>query len=116
MPLAATTQQIVQATGRHDGYTDVDFAALLELQANASGLALEPENVDVDDGLSPNGDIASVHPALSSARWRRSATPPQALFANVCATIARDRLNRVEKETGWPASRPPNSKRRPAST
>jgi len=61
MPLAATTEQIIQGLVGLTG-DDVDFAALLELVANASGLALEPENVDVDDGLSPNGDIASRSP------------------------------------------------------
>ena len=34
-----------------NGYTDQDFAALLMLQAKASGLALKPENVKVSDGL-----------------------------------------------------------------
>ena len=61
MPLAATTEQIIQGLVGLTG-NDVDFAALLELVANASGLALEPENVDVDDGLSPNGDIARRSP------------------------------------------------------
>lgn len=51
MPLSAVTAQLVQAavgTGR----VDEDFAILLELQAQASGLGLQPENVPVDDGLS----------------------------------------------------------------
>lgn len=52
MPVAAATQEIVQGMiGR--GYTDVDFAALLELQADASGMALEAEDVEVSDGLEP---------------------------------------------------------------
>jgi 3-hydroxyisobutyrate dehydrogenase len=50
MPVAAAAQQVVQALVGH-GYTDVDFAALLELQANASGLELEPEAAPVSDGL-----------------------------------------------------------------
>jgi 3-hydroxyisobutyrate dehydrogenase len=33
------------------GHTDCDFAILLDEQAKASGLALQPENVEVDDGL-----------------------------------------------------------------
>ena len=33
------------------GMTEQDFAQLLVLQAEASGLALAPENVAVDDGL-----------------------------------------------------------------
>ena len=57
MPLAAATEQIIQGlVGVTDD--DIDFAALLELVANSSGLTLEPENVEVDDGLSelsPNG-------------------------------------------------------------
>ena len=36
---------------------DVDFAALIEMTARASGLELSPENVEVDDGLGePDGD------------------------------------------------------------
>ncbi len=51
MPLAAQTRDIVQTLiGR--GMGDEDFAKLIVLQAQASGLALEPENVPVDDGLS----------------------------------------------------------------
>ena len=34
------------------GMTEEDFAQLLLLQAQASGIALEPENVPVGDGLS----------------------------------------------------------------
>jgi hypothetical protein len=33
------------------GMTDEDFAKLLVLEAEASGLKLEPENVPVSDGL-----------------------------------------------------------------
>ncbi|HWV88339.1 MAG TPA: NAD(P)-dependent oxidoreductase [Capillimicrobium sp.] len=51
MPVAATAQQIVQSL-IGNGFTDVDFAALLELQARAAGLDLVPEDVDVGDGLS----------------------------------------------------------------
>src|SRR5579875_3555186 len=52
MPLAAATEQIVQALYGVKG-NEVDFAALLELQARASGVQLTPEHVEVDDGLSP---------------------------------------------------------------
>jgi 3-hydroxyisobutyrate dehydrogenase-like beta-hydroxyacid dehydrogenase len=60
MPLAAATEQIVQGLVGVKGNA-VDFAALLELAAQAAGLELEAENVDIDDGLSPltesaNGD------------------------------------------------------------
>ena len=50
MPLASITRDIVQTMiGR--GMVDQDFAQLLVLQAQASGVALAPENVEVDDGL-----------------------------------------------------------------
>jgi 3-hydroxyisobutyrate dehydrogenase len=58
MPLAAATEQIVQGMVGITG-NDVDFAALIEIVAAASGLELEAENVEVDDGLtslSSNGD------------------------------------------------------------
>jgi 3-hydroxyisobutyrate dehydrogenase-like beta-hydroxyacid dehydrogenase len=51
MPLASLTRDIVQTMiGR--GMTKEDFAQLLVLQADASGLTLEAENVPVSDGLS----------------------------------------------------------------
>jgi 3-hydroxyisobutyrate dehydrogenase len=50
MPVATAAQQVVQALIGH-GYTDVDFASLIELQAKASGLELEPESAPVSDGL-----------------------------------------------------------------
>jgi 3-hydroxyisobutyrate dehydrogenase-like beta-hydroxyacid dehydrogenase len=50
MPLASLTRDIVQTLiGR--GMTEEDFAQLLLLQAEASGLKLEPENAPVNDGL-----------------------------------------------------------------
>src|SRR5438552_1449327 len=50
MPLASITRDIVQTLiGR--GMTEEDFAQLLMLQAEASGLKLEPENVPIGDGL-----------------------------------------------------------------
>jgi 3-hydroxyisobutyrate dehydrogenase-like beta-hydroxyacid dehydrogenase len=61
MPVAAATQEAVQALIGH-GYTEVDFAALLELEARASGYEIEPENVEVADGLgaaATNGSAAS---------------------------------------------------------
>ena len=51
MPLASTTRDLVQTLMGH-GYTEQDFAALVMLEARASGLELEPENVAVGDGLS----------------------------------------------------------------
>ena len=50
MPVATVTHELVRTLiGR--GHRDVDFAVLLEQQAEAAGLRLEPENADVDDGL-----------------------------------------------------------------
>jgi 3-hydroxyisobutyrate dehydrogenase len=50
MPLASLTRDIVQTLIGH-GMTDQDFAQLLRLQAEASGVKLESENVTVSDGL-----------------------------------------------------------------
>jgi 3-hydroxyisobutyrate dehydrogenase len=50
MPVAAATAQLVQALVS-EGRVDEDFAVLLDQQARASGLALAPEDVPVDDGL-----------------------------------------------------------------
>ncbi len=50
MPIAAQTREIVQ-TMIGSGFADTDFAELLTLQAQASGVKLAPENVDVSDGL-----------------------------------------------------------------
>ena len=52
LPVAALVHQIVQGLigmGRGDD----DFAALIELEASASGLTLESENADISDGLAP---------------------------------------------------------------
>ena len=51
MPLAAITAQLVQASVSSGRITE-DFAVLLDLQAASSGLELEAEGVEVDDGLS----------------------------------------------------------------
>jgi 3-hydroxyisobutyrate dehydrogenase-like beta-hydroxyacid dehydrogenase len=50
MPVAAAAQQAVQAL-IGNGYTDVDFAALIELEAKSSGLELQSESAQVSDGL-----------------------------------------------------------------
>jgi 3-hydroxyisobutyrate dehydrogenase-like beta-hydroxyacid dehydrogenase len=52
MPVAASARERVQAL-LDDGYTDVDFAALIELQARASGLDLVADETPVPDGLAP---------------------------------------------------------------
>jgi 3-hydroxyisobutyrate dehydrogenase len=55
MPLAALTHELIQSLiGR--GFLEDDFAKLLEQQADASGLTLAPEDVEVSDGLT--GDDA----------------------------------------------------------
>jgi 3-hydroxyisobutyrate dehydrogenase len=60
MPVAAAAQQVVQALMGF-GYEDIDFMALLELEARGSSLELEPENVPVGDGLSDRKvDMASA--------------------------------------------------------
>jgi 3-hydroxyisobutyrate dehydrogenase-like beta-hydroxyacid dehydrogenase len=71
MPLAATTEQLVQAMVALSG-NEVDFAALLELEAKAAGLELEPENVEIDDGLSSLETSAN-----GSERETASAQAPQ---------------------------------------
>ena len=50
MPLASITRDQVQALIGL-GLGDEDFAKLIVLQARASGIDLEPENVPVNDGL-----------------------------------------------------------------
>jgi 3-hydroxyisobutyrate dehydrogenase-like beta-hydroxyacid dehydrogenase len=50
MPLAALTRDLIQQMIGH-GMTEQDFAALLLMQAKASGIELKPENVAVGDGL-----------------------------------------------------------------
>ena len=51
MPLTALTRDLLQTMIGH-GMTEEDFSTLLLMQARASGLELEPENVKVGDGLS----------------------------------------------------------------
>ncbi len=51
MPLASQVRDLVQAL-IGNGHADKDFASLILMQARASGIELQPENVPVDDGLS----------------------------------------------------------------
>ena len=51
MPLASATRDLLQSM-IGQGWTEQDFATLLLQQAEASGLKLKPENVEVGDGLS----------------------------------------------------------------
>jgi 3-hydroxyisobutyrate dehydrogenase len=68
MPLAAATEQMVQALAGLKG-NEVDFAALIELTADAAGLKLEPEAVVVDDGLGPlQGSANGDDPSKAAAR------------------------------------------------
>jgi 3-hydroxyisobutyrate dehydrogenase-like beta-hydroxyacid dehydrogenase len=51
MPLASLTRDLIQSMmGR--GMKEEDFATLIVQQAQASGIELKPENVEVKDGLS----------------------------------------------------------------
>lgn len=50
LPLTTRTRELVQAL-IDAGHVDDDFATLLLQQAEAAGLALQPENIKVDDGL-----------------------------------------------------------------
>lgn len=50
MPISNHTRDIVQGLIGM-GHADSDFAALIELQAKASGYEIQPENVEVSDGL-----------------------------------------------------------------
>lgn len=50
LPVAGLVREIVQ-TLIGNGYTDCDFAALLQLEAKAANLDLQPEDVEVDSGL-----------------------------------------------------------------
>jgi 3-hydroxyisobutyrate dehydrogenase len=60
MPVAAAAGEIVRAM-HGSGYKDVDFAALLEIEARASGLELQSEDVEVSDGLEPSeGEPSTV--------------------------------------------------------
>jgi 3-hydroxyisobutyrate dehydrogenase-like beta-hydroxyacid dehydrogenase len=50
MPLTSITRDLLQQMIGH-GMTEEDFSTLLLMQARASGIELEPENVAVSDGL-----------------------------------------------------------------
>jgi 3-hydroxyisobutyrate dehydrogenase-like beta-hydroxyacid dehydrogenase len=58
MPVAAATQEIVQAMQSAGPYADADFAALLEIAARNAGYEIQPENVAVADGLEPSANGA----------------------------------------------------------
>jgi 3-hydroxyisobutyrate dehydrogenase len=62
MPVSSIAQQVVQSL-IGNGYHDIDFAALLELQARASGLDLVSEDAPVTDGLRDERVPATPAPA-----------------------------------------------------
>ena len=64
LPVAAATREIVQALIAR-GRSDEDFAAILDLQAEASGLRMEPEDGPVSDGLE---ELAEAAKALAGER------------------------------------------------
>ena len=51
MPLASATRDLIQSM-IGQGWSEQDFSTLLLQQAQASGIKLKPENVEVGDGLS----------------------------------------------------------------
>ena len=51
MPLTSITRDLLQTMIGH-GMTEEDFSTLILMQAKASGIELQPENVQVGDGLS----------------------------------------------------------------
>jgi 3-hydroxyisobutyrate dehydrogenase len=57
LPLAAYCRELVQNL-IDQGYVDVDFASMIEVQARAAGMKLEPEGIAVSDGLEPAGTAA----------------------------------------------------------
>jgi 3-hydroxyisobutyrate dehydrogenase-like beta-hydroxyacid dehydrogenase len=59
LPLTETARELVRA-GIAAGRVEDDFAVLLELQARAAGLELEPETATVSDGIA---ELARVPPA-----------------------------------------------------
>jgi len=56
LPVAAQVHQILTALIR-SGLGDLDFAALLELEARGAGLTLRSENRQISDGLEPIDDV-----------------------------------------------------------
>src|SRR4051812_21509561 len=51
MPLAERCRELIQNV-IDEGYSDVDFAAMIAVQAKAAGYEIQPEDVPVSDGLS----------------------------------------------------------------
>ena len=55
MPVTALVREILQNL-IGNGYSDCDFAALIELEAKGANYEIKPENVEVGDGLTPPGN------------------------------------------------------------
>jgi len=75
MPVTAATAEVVSGM-IGSGYREVDFGALLEVEAKAAGLELRPEDVPVSDGLSgdpagANSDGAAAGAALEGEAAER---------------------------------------------
>jgi 3-hydroxyisobutyrate dehydrogenase len=64
MPVAAAAREMIQAV-IDEGYTEEDFARLLDLQARSAGLRLAPEDAHVTDGL---GELAEQAQAAGERR------------------------------------------------
>jgi 3-hydroxyisobutyrate dehydrogenase-like beta-hydroxyacid dehydrogenase len=65
LPVAAAAHEAIQAL-IDDGYTETDFAALIERQARASTLELKPEDAAVSDGLGGHAERDGGRLAASS--------------------------------------------------
>ena len=59
LPLAERCRELVQHL-IDEGYTDTDFAAMIEVQGRAAGMELTPENVPVPTGLEPEQPVPSA--------------------------------------------------------
>jgi 3-hydroxyisobutyrate dehydrogenase-like beta-hydroxyacid dehydrogenase len=57
LPAGSAVAEVVRAGVEH-GLGDVDFAALIELEAHDAGLELVPENVPVPSGLEPPAPVS----------------------------------------------------------
>jgi 3-hydroxyisobutyrate dehydrogenase len=64
MPVAEAARALVQAL-IDEGRTEEDFAALLDLQARASGVELAPERAEVSDGLDELAEVTRAAAAPS---------------------------------------------------
>jgi 3-hydroxyisobutyrate dehydrogenase-like beta-hydroxyacid dehydrogenase len=75
MPVAATAEQMIQGLFGLRG-NEVDYAALLELEAMGSGMELDAENVDVDDGLDLVTDPSDRGEPSNEGRFQQGVTAP----------------------------------------